>query len=197
MLEDSFDCFLSVMVLTNNNINAVIDEKVTRELEEASRKVLLNEITFNETFTNLDLLVEEKKWIVQTYSGDAASYQTKNPYIKFFFPEKAYNAWSEVVCVTANSPNRENAYKLLNFLTEAENAAAFSNEFYYANGIKGSHKFMSEEIRKNPLINIDENTRKNGVFYLKSKESNSVMQRIYSQISNTENKENHSDEKED
>ena len=182
LLDDPYDCFLSLMVATGNDINGQITPDILSQLESTCVKLKENQISFNETFTNLDKLVEGEKWIVQTYSGDAASYQQENDFIKFFFNSEKYNAWSESICLISNAPNKENAYKLLNFLTRPENAAAFSNEFYYANGIIGSEKFMSETIRSNPLINISSDVRKRGIFYLKSKDSNAVMQKIFSML---------------
>lgn len=194
-LDDQFDLFLDLLVALNIDINSDIDPQTRLKLNVFVEQIKNNECDFDETFTNLDKLVEGKKWIVQTYSGDAASYMKDHEYIAFIFNKNSYNAWSETVCLTQNSPNKENAYKLLNFLSRPENAAAFSNEFYYANGIIGSSKFMDEELKKNPLINIPEEIRKKGVFYLKSKDSNSLMQEIFSKISSL--KKNDDNEKED
>ena len=186
LLDDQFDIFLDLLVSLNVDINSDIDSKVETKLSELVKKIKENDPEFNETFSNLDKLVEGEKWIVQTYSGDAASYMEENSHIAFTFNKGSYNAWSEIVCLTNNAPNKENAYKLLNFLSQAENAAAFSNEFYYANGINGSEKFMDESIKQNKLINIPEEIRKRGVFYLKSKETNSTMQKIVSSLMNKE-----------
>lgn len=182
MLDDPYDCFLSIMVATGNDINEQITPEILAQLESFCLKLRENQINFNETFTNLDNLVKGEKWIVQTYSGDASSYQQENEFIKFFFNSEKYNAWSESICLAANAPNKENAYKLINFLTRPVNAAAFSNEFFYANGITGSDKFMSEKIQSNPLINIATEVRNRGIFYLKSKDSNAVMQKIFSML---------------
>ena len=195
LLDDQFDIFLDLLVLINVDINAEVDEQSIKKLEKLANDIKNNQCDFNETFTNLDKLVDGEKWIVQTYSGDAASYMEDNPQIKFIFNKGSYNAWSEIICLTKNAPNKENAYKLLNFLSQAKNAAAFSNEFYYANGISGSEKFMTENVKSNPLINIPKETRNKGVFYLKSKESNSIMQKIFANISSAA--KNETDEKED
>ena len=195
LLNDQFDVFLDLLVAIDVNINSDLSSTTKIELNKLAAQIKNNECNFNETFTNLDQLVDGSKWIVQTYSGDAASYMEENEHISFVFNKGAYNAWSESVCLSSNAPNKENAYKLLNFLSQPENAAAFSNEFYYANGIIGSDQYLDETIKANPLINIPEATRKRGVFYLKSKDSNSVMQELFSNMSSEKKKS--SNEKED
>ncbi|MCM8542658.1 MAG: extracellular solute-binding protein [Lentisphaeraceae bacterium] len=185
LLDDSVDVYLSIVLGTGNDINKSIGPKSSKAVEAFALKLKSNEVTFNETFTNLDLLVEGEKWIVQTYNGDAASYMEENEFIKFVFPAKNYNAWSEILCLTTNSPNEENAYKLINFLTREKAAAAFSNEFYYSNGIMGSEQFLEEKIKSNPIINVSETVRKNSKFYFKSKESNSETQRIYTLLNSS------------
>lgn len=179
LLDDSVDVYLDLVLASGNDINREVTEKSSKEVETFVLKLKQNDISFNETFTNLDLLVEGKKWIVQTYNGDAASYMEEHDFIKFVFPKKHFNAWSEMLCLTTNAPNEENAYKLINFLTRKKSAAAFSNEFFYANGILGAEEYMNEKVRNNPVVNVPEEIRNAGRFYLKSKESNSETQRIY------------------
>lgn len=185
LLDDPVDVYLSLILASGNDINKNPNPKSTKEIEDFTFALKGNDISFHETFTNLDLLVAGEKWIVQTYNGDAASYMEENDFIKFIFPKKNYNAWSEMICLTTNSPNEKNAYKLLNFLSRPKAAADFSNEFLYANGISGSDKFMNEDIKNNPLINLNNDTRSKGSFYFKSKEGNSSAQRIYSILSSS------------
>lgn len=180
LLDDPVDFFLTLLVASGKNINQALTPKVLKDIETNALKLKNNSIDFNETFTNLDLLVEGKRWIVQTYNGDAASYMQEHDYIKFFYHPENYNAWSEIICLTNNAPNEENAYKLLNYLSTARAAAQFSNEFMYANGISGSEKFLNKEIRSNPLINPSRKIRETGKLYHRSKEGNSAAQRIFS-----------------
>lgn len=185
LLDDPVDVYLSLVLASKNDINKAPTPKSTKEIEDFTLALKENDISFHETFTNLDLLVAGEKWIVQTYNGDAASYMEENDFIKFIFPKRNYNAWSEMICLTTNSPNEKNAYKLLDFLSRPKAAADFSNEFLYANGISGSDKFMNEDIKNNLLINLNDDTRSKGTFYFKSKEGNSAAQRIYSILSSS------------
>ena len=183
MLDDTFDSYLGLLNAAGIDINSELKAGgEIKALEDLSDKVLANKPVFNETFTNLDLLVEGKKWIVQTYSGDASSYKAEHDFIEFILPEKSFNSWSESLCLSFSAPNEENAYKLMNYLTREKSAGIFSNEFYYANGIKGSEKYLNEDIKKDPFVNMPEKERVKGIYYLRGREENSIMQRLFSKI---------------
>ena len=103
---------------------------------------------------------------------------TPCPHIKFINPLEEIHLWSEIVCLTLNPPNKENAYKLLNFLNRPQNAAAFSNEFLYANGIKGSNSFLNTDTQNNPLVNISQEMMNKGEYYLFESQQNSHIQKL-------------------
>ena len=195
VLDDSFDSYLALLNAAGLDINTNLSTAQLKDLEDLCEEVIANNPVFNETFTNLDLLVDGKKWIVQTYSGDASSYAAEHDFIEFILPEKAFNSWSESLCLSFDAPNQENAYKLLNFLTTEEAAGIFSNEFFYTNGIKGSEKFLGEKIKKDPFINMSEAERAKGVYYLRGKEENSTMQRLFGKLKPPEDKPEENEEK--
>ena len=184
LLDDPVDYFLASLTAVHFDYKAqnTFTKEVIKDIDTFTEKLIANKPLINETFSNLDNLVSGKVVIAHTYSGDCASYQKENPHIKFFIPENGFNAWSESICLTTNSPNQLNAYKLLNFLSTQKAAAEFSNEFYYANGIKGSEKFMAKEIQENPLVNMSEQVRKKARYYLKSKEDNALTQKIFAKL---------------
>ncbi|MCM8534862.1 MAG: extracellular solute-binding protein [Lentisphaeraceae bacterium] len=184
ILDDPVDYFLASLTAVKFDYRArnVFTDDIIKNINTFTDKLIANEPRINETFSNLDDLVSGKIAIAHTYSGDCASYQQENPHIKFLIPQNGFNAWSESICLTTNAPNETNAYKLLNYLSTHKAAAEFSNEFYYANGIQGSEKYMTKEIRENPLVNMSEQDRNKARYYLKSKEDNALTQQLFAKF---------------
>lgn len=73
--------------------------------------------------------------------------------------EIAYNAvkegslmWFDQMAIPVDAPNPDGAHKFLNFIMDANNAAAASNYVYYANGNKASQEFLEEDVIGDPAI---------------------------------------------
>ncbi|SMX39428.1 polyamine ABC transporter substrate-binding protein [Maliponia aquimaris] len=67
--------------------------------------------------------------------------------------EIAYNApsegalmWFDQMAIPVDAPNPAGAHVFLNFIMDAQNAAAASNYVYYANGNKASQEFLVEDV---------------------------------------------------
>jgi putrescine transport system substrate-binding protein len=87
--------------------------------------------------------------------------------------EIAYNApkegalmWFDMMAIPVDAPNPDGAHKFLNFIMDAQNAAAASNYVYYANGNKASQEFLVEDVIGDTAIYPDEATLQN--LYTKS-----------------------------
>ncbi len=129
-----------------------------------------------------DKLIEAKpKWLAMDYSvteklpsGDyAAVYywngailrsRLKNPDIAFGYPKEGYPVFMDSAVILKDAKNVENAKLFLNFIMEPENAALISGFAKYANGIKGSDKFMPPEMKDAPELVVPPQFEKAGEF---------------------------------
>ncbi len=82
--------------------------------------------------------------------------------------EIVYNAakegaqmWFDQMAIPVDAPNVDGAHTFLNFIMDAENAAAASNFVYYANGNKASEQYLVEDVIGDPAIYPDEATLNN------------------------------------
>jgi spermidine/putrescine transport system substrate-binding protein len=119
-----------------------------------------------------DKLVEAKpKWASMDYAtiekfvaGDLAggadwngsSYRAnkENKDVSWGYPKEGFVVWMDSVGVLKDAKNVENAKLFQNFVMDPENAAMLSSFAGYANGVKGSDKFMPPDMLTSRAVNI-------------------------------------------
>ncbi len=119
-----------------------------------------------------DLLVASKpNWVSMDYSGieqlnqgdiaagmnwNGASLRGRlmNPKLEFGFPKEGYSVFMDNIAILADAKNVENAKLFVNFIMDPENAAMISAFARYGNGILGSEKYLPEDMKAAPEINI-------------------------------------------
>ena len=88
------------------------------------------------------------------YNGAAYRARQITPTVRFGFPKEGYSIFMDNVAVLKDAKNVENAKLFQNFIMDPENAALISNFATYANGIKGSEKFMKDGLKDAPELNV-------------------------------------------
>ncbi|WP_318527945.1 polyamine ABC transporter substrate-binding protein [Defluviimonas sp. WL0075] len=81
--------------------------------------------------------------------------------IEYHIPKEGALMWFDQLAVPVDAPNPSAAHKFINFMMDAQNAAAASNYVYYANGNKASQEFLNEDVIGDGAIYPDEETTSN------------------------------------
>lgn len=81
--------------------------------------------------------------------------------IVYNIPKEGALMWFDQMAIPADAPNPVAAHKFINFIMDANNAAAASNYVYYANGNKASQEFLNEDVIGDTAIYPDEATVQN------------------------------------
>ncbi|MCB1366928.1 MAG: polyamine ABC transporter substrate-binding protein [Rhodobacteraceae bacterium] len=81
--------------------------------------------------------------------------------IAYSIPKEGAMLWFDQMAITVDAPNPDGAHKFLNFIMDAQNAAAASNYVYYANGNLASQEFLVEDVIGDTAIYPDADTVKN------------------------------------
>jgi len=92
---------------------------------------------------------------------DRAAEANNGAEIEYHIPKEGALMWFDQMAIPADAPNPDAAHKFLNFIMDAQNAAAASNYVNYANGNKASQEFLNEDVIGDTAIYPDAETTAN------------------------------------
>ncbi len=78
--------------------------------------------------------------------------------VEYAIPKEGSLMWFDELAIPADAPDPAAAYKFINFMLDAKNAAAASNYVYYANGNLASQKYLNKDVIDDPAIYPDQKT---------------------------------------
>lgn len=116
------------------------------------------------TFDNanyLNAIPNQELCVINSWSGDYSTAKSRateagiNLNLSYHVPETGAPAWIDVLCVTADSKNKENAHKFLEYMLQPEVIAKCTNFTNYANGNLASKKFVDPAVLANPAVYPD------------------------------------------
>ena len=99
-----------------------------------------------------------------TWGGAAMRVRLKSDRFVYGYPKEGYPIWMDNVAILKTAPHVETAKLFMNFIMDPENAALISAHARYANGIKGSEKYLPEDMRTAPEIMVPEEHLAHGRF---------------------------------
>lgn len=98
------------------------------------------------------------------WSGDVflaqfrASEAENGQEIDYSIPNEGAQMWFDQMAIPVDAPNPDAAHKFINFILDAQNAAAATNYVWYASGNKAAQEFIDQEILDYPAVYPDEET---------------------------------------
>ncbi|SMC52982.1 polyamine ABC transporter substrate-binding protein [Primorskyibacter flagellatus] len=94
-------------------------------------------------------------------SRDRAAEADNGVEVAFNTPKEGAQMWFDQMAIPVDAPHVDEAHTFLNFIMDAQNAAAASNYVYYANGNKASQEFLNEDVIGDPAIYPSEDALNN------------------------------------
>lgn len=101
---------------------------------------------------------------INNWSGDYATASSRaaeagiDMNLAYFVPKTGAPAWVDCLAIPADAPNRDNAYKFMDFMLQPEVAAGCTNYTYYANANIPAREFVLEEVLSDPAVYPDAET---------------------------------------
>ncbi len=104
-------------------------------------------------WTNGDALLQSMRsgevHVAMAWDGAGWKLYDENPNIDFIAPRSGALGWIDTFAIPAKAENVEAAYKWINFMLKAENAAVFTNAEKYGTASNGYIKYLDASVRGN------------------------------------------------
>lgn len=138
------------------------------KVEQAKEKLfaLRNNIMRFETNTPEDSLISGEAVAGFMYSNQAVKGQLSNDKLQAVFPTEGMPIYIDSFVMSKQAPNKDNAYKLLNFLMEAEVSAKISDITSFSTANKAAEQYLPEDFKNNPVLNLSDEVVDNTSFYI-------------------------------
>ncbi len=91
------------------------------------------------------------------YGAEAALAMDANPKIKGVYPKEGLYFGFDRLSISKEGKNKDNAYKFIDYLLDAQVSAQISKEFPYLNPNKAALKYLDDSFLNNPIKNMPDN----------------------------------------
>ena len=99
--------------------------------------------------TQVNIIKSGDAHVISGWDGKGWMLHKINPDIDFVAPKSGALGWIDTFAIPAKAKNVEGAYKWINFMLRAENAAYFTNKEGYGTASVGADKFLNAEVKDN------------------------------------------------
>ena len=122
-------------------------------MEKVGQKMMAAKPLVKTYWTNGDALLQAMRsgevHVAMAWDGGGWKLNAENPEIDFVAPKSGALGWIDTFALPAKSENVEGAYKWINFMLKAENAAVFTNAEKYGTASAGATKLLDAKVRAN------------------------------------------------
>ena len=157
------------------------DPKIVEETKNHLFDLRKNIVRF-ETNTPEDSLISKEAVAGFMYSNQAVKGKLQDDDLEPVFPEKGMPIYIDSFVMSKEAPNKENAYKFLNYLLEPEVSAKISEITNFTNANIKAEEFLPEDFKNNPMLNLSDDIVENTDFYINVEDVLEDYDHIYSEF---------------
>ncbi|MCL2813126.1 MAG: spermidine/putrescine ABC transporter substrate-binding protein [Oscillospiraceae bacterium] len=144
--RDAFGIALKKLGFSLNTTDFGELEKAAEELKK--QKEVLQGYYMDEIFNKMG---NGEAYIAPYYAGDALTMMDDNPDLEAVYPVEGTNLFVDSMCIPKGAKNKEAAEKFINFMCEAEIAAANSEFIGYSSPNLAAYEILDEELKNNEI----------------------------------------------
>jgi len=186
-LEDNvvlIDWSVEVMGLVLKSLGYEYNETDPAKVAAAKEKLfeLKDNIVRFETNTPEDSLINGEAVAGFMYSNQAVKGSTADDKLVPVFPEEGMPIYIDSFVMSNEAPNKDNAYKFLNFLLEPEVSARISDITKFSSANKAAEEYLPEDFKNNPMLNLPDEVVENTSLYIDVAEVLEQYDHIYSEF---------------
>jgi len=178
------DWSVEIMGLVLKSLGHEYNETDPVKVAQAKEKLfeLRDKIVRFETNTPEDSLINGEAVAGFMYSNQAVKGKVADEKLEPVFPEEGMPIYLDCFVMSKQAPNKDNAYKFLNFLLEPEVSAKISDITNFASANKAAEEYLPEDFKNNPMLNIPDEVIENTSFYIDVAEVLEEYEHIYSEF---------------
>lgn len=99
-----------------------------------------------------ELVSSGEACIVQAWSGNVLQVTNENPHVHYVLPDEGGTMWIDNFSIHKSAPNKENAYRFLNYILRPEVAAKLTKLTAMATTVDASRDLLDESLKNNTAI---------------------------------------------
>ena len=149
--RDAFGIALKKLGYSQNTTDEAELEAAAEELRK--QKPLVQAYVMDQIF---DKMGNGEAAVAPYYAGDIITMMAENPDLDYAFPKEGTNRFVDAMAIPKGAPNKENAEAFINFMCDAENAAAVAEYIGYSTPNQAAYELLDEEITGNPIAYPDD-----------------------------------------
>jgi spermidine/putrescine transport system substrate-binding protein len=153
MFHNSRDAFGIALKKLGYSLNTTDEGELEKAADELKRqKDVLQGYYMDEIFNKMG---NGEAYIAPYYAGDALTMIDDNPDLAAVYPVEGTNLFVDSMCIPKGAKNKEAAEKFINFMCEAEIAAANSEFIGYSTPNAAAYELLDEELKSSEIAYPD------------------------------------------
>ena len=181
VLSDGFEVIGNALKAMGLSINTTDPEKLAE-----AKKMLLKQkpllVGYLDVLTIEDMLINEKLWAAQIYSGEGLVVADENENIEYVIPKEGAPIYMDLFVLLRDAKNKDEAHLFLNYILKPEVNAKIASEVWYASPNEAAQPFMDPEVIQSPSVYPSPEILARCEFYENLGNATQAMNRIWNEV---------------